>query len=79
MGGEMQELVLITGFWMNSLYGKLSMRQRSCLVEDNSIDFGKYIHVVGTLDKNTFTRGTTDTSKEGKRYADDQGTGTTDD
>ena len=78
MGGEVQQLVLITGVRMYSLHGKLSVGQCSRLVEDDSLCLGEQIHIVGSLDQDTVSGSPADTSEEGERNTDDQRTGARD-
>ena len=76
MSCEMEQLMFITSVRMNSLNSKLAMRESARLIEDNGIDLGEDIHIIGTLDEDTFARGTAYAPKEGKGHADDEGTGT---
>ena len=78
MGSEVKQLMFVAGVRMNSLNGKLAMRKRACLIEDHSIDLSQDIHIVGTLDEDTLTRSTTNTTKERKRHANNKSTGTRD-
>ena len=57
---------------MYSVDGKLAMRQRARLVEHDGIDLCQYVKIVGTLDQNALTRGTTNATEEGQWYADNQ-------
>ena len=63
---------------MHGRNGELAMREGAGLVEDNGIDLRQDIHIVGTLDENTFPRGTPDATEERQRHTDDEGTGTGD-
>ena len=78
MGCEVQQVVLTVTLGMYSLYGKLSVGQGACLVEDHCTHLCEDVHVVGTFDEDTFTRGASDASEEGERHTDNQCTGTTD-
>ena len=64
---------------MDGSDSKLTMRKGTRFVEDHRIDLRQHIHIVGSLDENTFARGASDTTKECQWYADHQGTGTRDD
>ena len=79
MSCEMEQLMFITSVRMNSLNSKLTMCQRTRLIEDNGIHLRKHIHIIGTLDKDSFARGTAYAPKEGKGHADDESTGTRND
>ena len=78
MGGEVQQLVLITGVRVHSLHGKLSVGQCSRLVEDDGLCLGEQIHHVGTLDQNTMPGSSADTPEEGEGHADNQRAGARD-
>ena len=72
MSSEMEQLVFVVGVRVYSLNSELSMREGARLVEDHGIDLGKNIHIVGTLDEDSFARSTTYASKECERDADDK-------
>ena len=78
MGCEVQQVVLTVTLRMYSLYGKLSVGQGACLVEDHCANLCQDVHIVGTLDENTLARGASDASEEGEGHADDQCTRTAD-
>ena len=59
-----------------SFYGELTMRQGSSLVEYYDAYMSQCVHIVGAFYKDTLARGPSNTAKECKRYADDEGTRT---
>ena len=77
MGSEVEQLVLVAEIGVNGLDGKLSVGERARLVEDHRLHLSQDIHVVGTLDEDTTTRGASDTSEEREGNTDNQRTRTT--
>ena len=63
---------------MDGSDGKLTMRESTRLIEDHRIDLRQHVHIVGSLDEDSFSRSPTNTTKECQRHADHQGTGTRD-
>ena len=78
VGGEMEQLVLVNMVGMDGRDGKLSVGERARLVEDHGAELGEHIHVIGPLDEDALTRGSSDAAEEGERHADDEGARTTD-
>ena len=62
---------------MDGLYGKLTMGEGARLVEHHRLDLRQNVHIVGSLDEDASTRGTTDAPKEREGHADNQGARTT--
>ena len=79
VSSQMQQFVFVELVGMYGFNSKLAVGEGSCLVEYHCRHIGKCIHIVTTLDEYTLARGTAETTKEGKGYADDKRTRTADD
>ena len=77
MGRQVKQLVLVDLLRMYGFDGKLSVGQRSRLVEYDDAELRQDIHIVGTLDEDALSRSASQTSEEGQGHADDQCAGTT--
>ena len=72
MGGKVKEFLLVHLIRVDSLNGKNSFGQGTCLVEHHSAHLRQSVHIVSTFYKYTVTAGSANTAEECQRNGDNQ-------